>query len=627
MSLLARRFAWIAVLLCAVALGVALEALLMRGLFDLGRHLESPRARLAALGCVLAFAASILCVEWPAACGLLRIGRRLEWIWRTRLLTGMAREGALRFADRPVADVAFRAHALYLPRQLPEAAAHCWHLVADIGFTAIAILWLYPGTALLVLLSAAACCTPMILFPLTARRDLRFREASGALALLHMDALQGAAVLQAHAAAATLRALQAAALLRWQAAGRELQVVFAAADGIQLAVSVGCVIAMVYQQAQSSVDPAGLLLLVYWAAALPTYGRELTAAARALPAMRNTLRRLQELAPPRRCVPAAPSVVPHAVRAPREATVPSISTAAASGALLSRDCRGVRIALEDLTVLDRSNRILDSVTLSVEAGEHLAIVGASGAGKSSLLGCLLGWQRPSAGSIRVDGTDLDAAALVRLRADTAWIDPEVHLFKGSLWSNLRYGNGSGAPGVAAVLEAVNLEKVLEDLPQGLQTLLQEGGAPLAAGEAQRLRIARALGRRNVRLAILDEPVRGLGREQRRRQLAAIRRRFSTATLLCASHDVADTLDFDRVLVMERGRIIETGRPRQLAVTLDSRYRAMLAEEREVQRELWAHHAWRRCHLTGGALEEIGARSLKATAAEVRLLPEALPTHA
>ncbi len=89
-------------------------------------------------------------------------------------------------------------------------------------------------------------------------------------------------------------------------------------------------------------------------------------------------------------------------------------------------------------------RILDDVSLSIPAGSHVAVVGMSGAGKSTLLGLLLGWHRPTAGSVHVDGEPLDSTRLERLRLETAWVDPAVQLWNESLLDNLLYGAGPEA---------------------------------------------------------------------------------------------------------------------------------------------------------------------------------------
>ena len=126
------------------------------------------------------------------------------------------------------------------------------------------------------------------------------------------------------------------------------------------------------------------------------------------------------------------------------------------------------------------------------------------------------------------------------------------------------------------MAAANLQELIEKLPHGLQTALGEGGALVSGGEGQRVRLARALLRPEVRLVILDEPFRGLDRDTRHRLMMFVREHWREATLVCVSHDVAETQDFDRVLVVDAGAIVEDGDPRELA-NADSRYRALLSD--------------------------------------------------
>jgi ATP-binding cassette subfamily B protein len=152
-----------------------------------------------------------------------------------------------------------------------------------------------------------------------------------------------------------------------------------------------------------------------------------------------------------------------------------------------------------------------------------------------------------------------------------------------------------------VLEQAELRSVLERLPDGLQTPLGEAGGLLSGGEGQRVRFGRALLRSGVRLVILDEPFRGLDRERRQELLARARRLWREATLLCITHDVDATRTFDRVLVVEAGRIVEHGIPTDLATCPASRYRALLEAEMMVREGLWSSDMWRRLWLEGGRL--------------------------
>jgi ATP-binding cassette subfamily B protein len=322
-----------------------------------------------------------------------------------------------------------------------------------------------------------------------------------------------------------------------------------------------------------------VLLLIYWALNLPVLGQEIALVAWQYPAYRNMTLRLLE--------PLGALEEQAAQGETRERLTPAAPEAAAA------------IRMENVSVRAAGHTILEDINVEVPAGSHVAIVGPSGAGKSSLVGLLLGWWRPASGSVLVDGESL-AGRLEEVRNATAWVDPAVHLWNRSFFENLRYGAGNGnARPMMQVIEAAELRRVLERLPEGFETHLGEGGGLVSGGEGQRVRLGRALLRGGTRLAILDEPFRGLDREQRRELLQRVRRLWRDVTLLCITHDVSETRAFDRVLVIEGGKIVEDGHPEALAEKSVSRYRALLDAERAVQLSGWSRGAWRRLRLDNG----------------------------
>jgi ATP-binding cassette subfamily B protein len=204
--------------------------------------------------------------------------------------------------------------------------------------------------------------------------------------------------------------------------------------------------------------------------------------------------------------------------------------------------------------------------------------------------------------VLVDGEPLGGPRLDRLRARTAWVDPAVQLWNRSLLENLEFGQsvGNGVPVGTRIVEA-QLRGLVERLPQGLQTSLGEGGTLVSGGEGQRVRFGRGLGRPDARLAILDEPFRGLEREKRADLLQKARERWRHATLVCVTHDIGETASFDRVVVMAQGRIVEDGRPADLAARPGSRYRWQLDAESAVRDRLWTNPTWRTIRLEGGTI--------------------------
>jgi ATP-binding cassette subfamily B protein len=247
--------------------------------------------------------------------------------------------------------------------------------------------------------------------------------------------------------------------------------------------------------------------------------------------------------------------------------------------------------------------VLQDISLRIEPGEHVAVIGMSGAGKSSLAGLLLGWNKHTRGELRVDGEKLEGAALARLRASTVWVSPQVQLWNQPLFDNLRYGAEENVAAIGSVLDEAELMTVIEKLPLGMQTPLGESGRLLSDGEAQRVRFGRALCRRVVRLAILDEAFRGLERGRRRMLLESARRRWTDATLLNITHDVGETVAFPRVLVMDGGRIVEDGSPEELYRRTGSRYRALLEAEEAAQDGVWSDPAWRKFTMEDGRVRE------------------------
>ena len=164
---------------------------------------------------------------------------------------------------------------------------------------------------------------------------------------------------------------------------------------------------------------------------------------------------------------------------------------------------------------------------------------------------------------------------------------------------MQYGASADQPPLDQVVAEAELDRVIGGLPEGLGTRLGEGGGLVSGGEGQRVRLGRALTRPRARLVVLDEPFRGLERPARARLLAQARARWQGTTLLCATHDVAETAAFDRVLVIEGGRIVEDGRPADLADDPDSCYRALLDGEAQAQALLFRGAGWRRWRMDCG----------------------------
>jgi ATP-binding cassette subfamily B protein len=245
--------------------------------------------------------------------------------------------------------------------------------------------------------------------------------------------------------------------------------------------------------------------------------------------------------------------------------------------------------------------VLRDLSVAFRAGEHIAIVGNSGAGKSSLLAAILGLVELDAGEIRVDGLPIREYDLARFRRETVWVDPAVQLWNRPLYDNLLFGNPAEAVGdVSSAIERTDLKGLLERLDEGMETPLGESGVRVSGGEGQRVRLSRALLRRGSRLVLLDEAFRGLDRRMRRRLSLELRSAARQTTVLEVTHDVADTIDFDRVLVIEHGVLLEDGKPAELLANPATRFHELVHADREVQ-QVWNDPEWKRI-VVGARLE-------------------------
>jgi ATP-binding cassette, subfamily C, bacterial CydCD len=209
------------------------------------------------------------------------------------------------------------------------------------------------------------------------------------------------------------------------------------------------------------------------------------------------------------------------------------------------------IAVDELCVTypGRSEPALDGVSLTVQAGEVLALVGPSGCGKSTLLSVLLGLITPRSGSVRIGGVELCDLDLEAWRARLAWVPQRPHLFKATIAQNVRLArSGASTEEVwAAVSEAGLAERILE-LPLGLDTVLGDHGAGLSAGERQRIALARAF-LRDAPLLLLDEPTANLDGRTEQDVVEAIRRLSRGRTVVLVAHRPALVAVADRVLTL------------------------------------------------------------------------------
>jgi ABC-type bacteriocin/lantibiotic exporter with double-glycine peptidase domain len=567
--------------------GVLMEGLLFRAFLEVGSVMSGVPHRLGAMTMLIVFLGALLLLDVAVGRGVLLLGRRLEAQFRIALLEKLPRLRDRFLQSRLVSDMAQRAHGLHALHRLPDLSARLIRSAAQLVLTAGGLVWIDRASAPTAAFAAAvALGIPLAARRILAERELRKRNHTAAMSRFYLDSLLGLVTARTHGAERSIRRGHEKLVVEWARSALHLLAAGVVMEGLQ-SVTGFCLAAwLVLGYVERGGHPGGMLLFIYWALSIPALGREIALVVQQYPAQRNTLARLLEPLGAADETESPESVEPMPITAgPRE--IPA----------------GVAVTFEQVNVLAAGRAILQNVTLTIRPREHVAIVGRSGAGKSSLVGVLLGWHQPSSGQVLVDGVSLQGNALATLRRQTAWIDPAVQLWNRSLFENLRYGDAGGpAASLGRIVEAAELGAVIERLPRGLQSRLGEGGALTSGGEGQRVRFGRALARRDVRLVIMDEPFRGLDPGQRHQMLERARAVWRDATLLCITHDISETQAFDRVLVVEDGRIVEHGNPFDLAREAGSAYARLLDAEQAVS-NLWSAAGWRRLRLRDGAVVE------------------------
>jgi subfamily B ATP-binding cassette protein MsbA len=218
------------------------------------------------------------------------------------------------------------------------------------------------------------------------------------------------------------------------------------------------------------------------------------------------------------------------------------------------------VVYQDVTFLYEGQTVpaLSDVDLVIQAGQMVAVVGSSGSGKTTLANLLPRFYAPTAGSVLIDGVDIQSYTLASLRAQIGIVSQEVVLFDDSVFNNIAFGRQHATE--ADVVRAAKLayaHEFIERLPQGYATMVGEKGIKLSGGERQRLAIARAI-LRDPPLLILDEATSALDTESERVVQLALSNLMAHRTTLVIAHRLSTVQRADRIVVLDRGTIVETG---------------------------------------------------------------------
>jgi subfamily B ATP-binding cassette protein MsbA len=234
-------------------------------------------------------------------------------------------------------------------------------------------------------------------------------------------------------------------------------------------------------------------------------------------------------------------------------------------------------------------RILRGVSFSVTAGQMVAIVGRSGAGKTTLVNLLPRFYDVSAGSILIDGVDLRHVSLASLRQQIGIVTQETVLFDDSIAANISYGTkGANRDAIETAARAANAHDFIAALPRGYDTAIGERGQRLSGGQRQRIAIARAL-LKNAPILVLDEATSALDTESELLVQEALANLMLNRTSFVIAHRLSTIRRADAIIVLERGRVVEKGRHDELLTQPDGAYATLyqlqLLEGRKAERRM------------------------------------------
>jgi ATP-binding cassette subfamily B protein len=502
------------------------------------------------------------------------VGRRIDIHLRTSMLERLPKIRDEYFASRLTSDLAMRGHNVSELKAMPHLQAKLVSLVARMVFLAIGLCWLMPAFALHILAGfVLSIATQLLVMPYLRECDLRSRSHLAAIGKIHLDSLRGAELIWSHNASKAVAYEHEALQVAWWRTSFHRSLATTVLDFSASVILFTLAVYLVLQgMALANLAPGTVLLLAYWAFNLPLTAHGAFTLSREIAPLHNILGRVSEVLSEEEV---------YRTGARRDFNQP------------------VSIEFRDVEVVRSQTPILRSVNVVIPPGQRVAIVGPSGSGKSTLIGALLGFNSIESGKLFIHGRLVTPDDLATLRESSVILNSELYLWNKSILENLLYGTAN-AGRLDAALRDSEFQRDLSRIARGLDARIGENGSRLSGGEGQRLRLARSAMRLDPVLVLMDEPFRGIGKEQRTRLLERLLKVWHNATLLYVSHNVTETQGFDRILVLDECKIVEDGSPHELLEIPGSLYSRLTRAEGELLDQIIAN--WPVINLKSGQNE-------------------------